>query len=131
MKVFSLAACAVVLCLVQSAGAQEKPVPFEISYVEVGLIAIIVKDGKLNYTWHTSRKDRFFIEQNGKAYDRFQIDVWLSDKEQQRFRDWIARHKVFEFKEKYPPKSEIRTRGAADPTATARRLKACGMRWRH
>ncbi len=94
----------------------EKPVPFSIEYAYAGLTEITVKDGKLHYVWHTPRQwddpkppDRASLEN----YDRHQIDVWLTDKEAGRFRDWIARHKVFEFDKAYPSPPDGNSRGAA------------------
>jgi len=100
------------------ARAAEKPSPFSIDYAYAGLTEVAVKDGKLRYVWHSERKwdddkagkgDR----SNFENYDRHQVDVWLTDKEAGRFRDWIARHKVFEFDKTYPSPPGSNSRGGA------------------
>jgi hypothetical protein len=98
------------------AGAEEKPAPFSLSYACAGLTEITVTEGKLRYVWHTPRR-----QDNGAGplqscateYDRHQINVRLTDKELGAFRDWVARHKVFEFAKDYPSSSSGRSRGAA------------------
>ena len=98
------------------AGAQEKPAPLSLSYAHAGLTAITVEAGKLRYVWHTLRqRDGDVAARRGNLdeYDRHQIDVWLKDKEVGKFRDWVARHKVFGFDKDYPSSSGGRSRGAA------------------
>src|SRR5262245_45716996 len=96
--------------------SEEKPAPFSLSYAYAGLTEITVKDGKLRYVWHTRRQregggtpDRSSLEE----YDRHQIDVWLTDRELERFRDWVGRHKVFDLDKDYPSASGGNSRGAA------------------
>jgi hypothetical protein len=100
------------------AGAAEKPAPLSLSYAHAGLTEITVKDGKLHYVWHTERQ--WDDGKPGKpdsssfaSYDRHQVDVWLTDKELERFRTWVARHKPFEFDKDYPSASDGKSRGAA------------------
>jgi hypothetical protein len=96
--------------------AEETPAPFSLSYTHAGLTAITVKDGKLRYVWHTLRQRDGKVplrQSNLDEYDRHQVDVWLTDKELQRFRDWVAGHKVFGFDKEYPSSSDRRSRGAA------------------
>jgi hypothetical protein len=100
------------------ARAEEKPAPFSLSYTHAGLTEITVKDGKLRYVWHTERKwddgNMGKADMSGYAnYDRHQVDVWLTDKERERFRTWAARHKPFEFDKDYPSASDGKSRGAA------------------
>jgi hypothetical protein len=98
------------------AGAEEKPAPFSLSYAYAGLTEITVKDGKLRYVWHTPRRqdnETGPLQSSPTEYDRHQIDVRLTDKELGRFRDWVARHKVFGFAKDYPSSSGGRLRGAA------------------
>jgi hypothetical protein len=98
------------------AAAEEKPTPISLSYASASLTEITVTDGKLRYVWHTPRKRD---DETGPAescpteYDRHQIDVRLTDKELGKFREWVARHKVFEFAKDYPSSSGGRSRGAA------------------
>jgi hypothetical protein len=97
-------------------GAEGKPAPFSLAYAHAGLTEITVKDGKLRYVWHTlRRRDGEVTPRRGNLdeYDRHQIDAWLTDKEAKRFRDWVARHKVFGFDKDYPSSSGGRARGAA------------------
>jgi hypothetical protein len=79
------------------------------------LTQITVKDGKLRYVWHTLRRREERAPRRGTLdeYDRHQSDVWLTGKEAGRFRDWVARHKVFGFDKDYPSSSGGRSRGAA------------------
>jgi hypothetical protein len=105
----ALITCPVALCA-------EKQGPFSIEYAYAGLTEITVKDGKLHYIWHTPRQwdDPKTLDRSGlENYDRHQIDVWLTDKEARLFRDWIARHKVFEFDKAYPSPPGGNSRGAA------------------
>jgi hypothetical protein len=97
------------------AGAEKKPAPISLSYTHAGLTAITVKDGKLRYVWHTlrQREGKVSTPSNLDEYDRHQVDVWLTDKELQRFRDWVAQHKVFGFDKDYPSSSDRRSYGAA------------------
>jgi hypothetical protein len=98
------------------AGADEKPSPISLSYASAGLTEINVTDGKLRYVWHTPRwrdEEARPLESCPTEYDRHQIDVRLTDKELGKFRDWVARHKVFEFAKDYPSSSGGRSRGAA------------------
>ena len=98
------------------ARAAEKPPPFSIDFAYAGLTEIAVKEGKLRYVWHTPRQ-RDGVPAADRAslanYDRHQIDVWLTDKEAARFRDWIARHKVFEFDNAYSSPPGGNSRGGA------------------
>jgi hypothetical protein len=101
-----------------AARSAEKPALFSLSYVHAGLTEITVKDGQLRYVWHTERQ-----WDDGKAgkpplsglanYDRHQVDVWLTDKELERFRAWVARHKPFEFDKDYPSPPGSTSRGGA------------------
>jgi len=98
------------------AGAEEKPTPLSLSYAYAGLTEITVTDGKLRYVWHTPRlrdDEAGPLQSSPTEYDRHQIDVRLTDKELGKFRDWVARHKVFEFATDYPSASGGRSRGAA------------------
>jgi hypothetical protein len=98
------------------AGAEEKPALLSLSYAHAGLTEITVKDGKLHYVWHTLRQrdgEPALRRGNLDEYDRHQSDIWLTDKEVGKFRDWVARHKVFGFDKDYPSSSGGRSRGAA------------------
>jgi hypothetical protein len=98
------------------ASAAEKPAPVSLSYARAGLTEITVTCGKLRYVWHTRRwQDDEEKTNRGSLteYDRHQIDVRLTDKEVGKFRDWVARHKVFGFDKDYPSSSGGRSRGAA------------------
>ena len=98
------------------AGAEEKPAPISLSYAYAGLTEITVTDGKLHYVWHTPRRhddEARPLQSSPTEYDRHQIDVRLTDKELGKFRDWVTRHKVFEFAKDYPSASGGRSRGAA------------------
>jgi hypothetical protein len=98
------------------AAAELTPPPFTLSYSDAGLTEILIKDAKLHYVWHT---DRHFEDSKLVAlgslenYDRHQIDVWLTDTELQRFRNWVAQHQVFKFEKEYPSPSGGSSRGAA------------------
>jgi len=100
------------------AGADEKPASLSLSYAHAGLTEITVKGGKLHYIWHTERQ--WDDEKAGKSdlsglagYDRHQVDVWLTDKELEQFRAWVARHKPFEFDKDYPSPPGSTSRGGA------------------
>jgi hypothetical protein len=98
------------------AGAEDQPAPLSLSYAHAGLTDITVKEGKLHYVWHTprARDDGKPLEQGSlENYDRHQIDVWLTDKELGQFRDWVSRHKVFDFEKDYPSAPGGGGRGAA------------------
>jgi hypothetical protein len=97
------------------AGAEEKPVPFSLSYASAGLTEITVTDGKLRYVWHTPRRQEEAepLRSCPTEYDRHQIDVRLTENELGKFRDWVARHRVFGFAKDYPSSSGGRSRGAA------------------
>jgi HEAT repeat protein len=89
----------------QAARAEEDAPAFSLSYNSAGLAEVSVKGGKLRYIWHTLRHwDEGEAKNLGSLenYDRHEIDVWLTDIELGRFRDWIGRHKVFEFDQDYP-----------------------------
>jgi hypothetical protein len=92
---------------------QEKGPPFSISYAYAGLTSIEVKGGKLHYVWHTPRQDTPLTPQSLEAYDRHKVEVWLTGKEQARFREWITRNKVFDFKKEYPHRPGPGTYGSA------------------
>ena len=96
------------------AGAEGKPASFSLSYVYAGLTELTITDGKLRYVWHTPRRqdDEVGPLQSCPEYDRHQIDVRLTDKELGKFRDWVARHKVFGFAGDYPSSSGGRSRAA-------------------
>ena len=103
---------------IPAARAAEKPAPFSLSYAHAGLTEITVKDGKLHYIWRTERL--WDDEEAGKSdlsgladYDRHQVDVWLTDKELEQFRAWVARHKPFEFDKDYPSPPGGTSRGGA------------------
>ena len=96
--------------------AEEKPGAISVSYTHAGLDDIAIKDGKLRYVWHTERRrdngkpgDR----SNAEGYDRHQVDIWLTDKELVRARQWAARHKLFEFDRDYPSPPGSTSRGGA------------------
>jgi hypothetical protein len=98
------------------AGAEQKPALISRSYTHAGLTDITVKDGKLRYVWHTLRLWEGKVSPTPSdldEYDRHQVDVWLTDKELHRFRDWVAQHKVFRFDKEYPSSSDRRSYGAA------------------
>src|SRR5262249_55943495 len=100
--------------------AGEKPTPLSLSYIHAGLTEITLKNSKLHYVWHTARhQDDGKLAQRGGLdnYDRHQIDVWLTDKEMERFRDWVARPKVFDLGKDYPSASGGRARGASYQSA--------------
>jgi hypothetical protein len=116
------------------ARAAEKPTPLSLSYTHAGLTEITLKDGKLRYVWHTTRHrdDNNPLEQAClENYDRHQIDVWLTDKELEQFRDWVARNKVFDFEKDYPSASGGKDRGAAFQSGltVVREEKKHGVTW--
>jgi hypothetical protein len=119
MRLIALAACVLVgghVGFLPVVRAEDQPTPLSLSYTHAGLTEITIKDGKLRYVWHTPRQrdDGKPLEQgNLDNYDRHQIDVWLTDKELGQFRDWVGRHKVFDFEKDYPSASGGRGRGAA------------------
>lgn len=99
-----------------STRAEEKLASVFIDYTYAGLTEIAVKDGKLHYVWHTPRQrdDVKAPEQASLAnHDRHQVDIWLTEREMGRFRDWIASHKLFEFDKEYRSASDGKARGAA------------------
>jgi hypothetical protein len=115
MRLIALAACVLAGPLPVAHG-RDKPTPLSLSYTHAGLTEITLKEGKLHYVWHTPRQrdDNNVLAQGcPENDDRHQIDVWLTDKELERFRDWISRHKVFDFEKDYPSASGGRERGAA------------------
>jgi hypothetical protein len=98
------------------ASAEEKPAPVSLSYAHAGLTEITVESGKLHYVWHTLRQrdgEATLRRGNLDEYDRHQIDVWLTDNEVGKFREWVARNKVSGFEKDYPSSSGGGSRGAA------------------
>jgi len=96
--------------------AQEKPAAFSVSYTHAGLVEIIIKDGKLHYVWHTERRrddGKPLDQSNVESYDRHQVDIWLTDKELVRVRQWATQHKLFEFDKDYPSPPGSTSRGGA------------------
>jgi hypothetical protein len=96
--------------------ADEKPAAFSVSYTHAGLDDITIQDGKLRYVWHTERRrddGKLADRSNAESYDRHQVDIWLTDKELVRVRQWAARHKLFEFDRDYPSPPGSTSRGGA------------------
>jgi HEAT repeat protein len=91
----------------QATRAEENAPAFFLSYTHAGLAEVSVKGDKLRYIWHTTRHwDEELKKKPGSLnYDRHEIHVWLTDKELERFRDWVGRHKVFDFDQEYPSSS--------------------------
>lgn len=100
--------------------SQEESKPFSIQYNHAGLRKIEVKDGQLHYVWHSLRHfgegEPMVMRQDLSSYDRYEAHIWLTQQELKRFQDWIAEHKVFQFKSVYKPPTELRTYGVAFKT---------------
>jgi hypothetical protein len=120
MKTSFLVPCLFVCASISTADlahAQEKPPPFSVSYDHARLTTITVNDGRLRYVWQTQRQldegESPLLPASLASYDRHEINVWLTKKEMARFREWVVRHKVFDFKKAYPTRPGAPTYGAA------------------
>ena len=90
---------------------------FAISYGHAGLTSLTVEKGKLHYSWATRRKPRSGKpgpeRQSMESYDLHKATIWLTEAEEKKFREWVTRHKVFDFKGEYRSASGGRSYGAA------------------
>jgi hypothetical protein len=90
---------------------------FAISYGHAGLTSLTVEKGKLHYSWATHRKPRSGKPgpelQSMESYDLHKATIWLTEAEEKKFREWVTRHKVFDFKGEYKSASGGRSYGAA------------------
>jgi hypothetical protein len=94
--------------------AAEKAEVFSIHYSHAGLREITIKDGRLKYSWVTGRiGGPVFPLGTLDDFDQHQMNVWLTDKEMGQFREWMVRHKVFDFKSGYPKRPGRETYGSA------------------
>jgi hypothetical protein len=127
MRLTACLLCSAVFgCLLASprfAPAQAPKAPaFAVSYHDSGLVKIDVESKfngvRLRYLWHLNRSDSPVAASLGglDAYDRFEIEVWLSKAELDEFRAWARRHKVFDFKASYPSASKGRDKAAVYQT---------------
>jgi hypothetical protein len=101
--------------------SQQANESFSIQYNHAGLRKIAIKDGQLHHVWHSLRQfgegEPVVMRQNLSSYDRYEAHIWLTHQELKRFQDWIAEHKVFQFKPVYKPPTELRTYGVAFKTS--------------
>jgi hypothetical protein len=104
----------------QTVAAPKEAAPkdaFAISYGHAGLTSLTVEKGKLHYSWVTSRKPRSGKPgpelQSMESYDLHKATIWLTEAEEKKFREWVARHKLFDFKGEYRSASGGRSYGAA------------------
>jgi hypothetical protein len=105
------------------AHSQELSQAFSIRYNRAGLRMIEVKDGQLHHVWHSLRQfgegEAVVMRQDLSSYDRYEAHIWLTQQEMKRFQDWIAEHKVFQFKPVYKPPTKLRTYGVAFKTTVS------------
>jgi hypothetical protein len=115
MNVLPHLVCFLTLCAGAPERRAEDKAAFSISYAHAGLDELTVQDGKLHYVWHTLRKkDKPSPDaQSFDSYDRYQVDIRLTEKEIGQFQDWIGKHKVFDFKKEYPSVSDGKSYGSA------------------
>jgi hypothetical protein len=106
-------------CLSAPDNLAEEKAAFSISYTDAGLVELNVKNGQLHYVWHSLRKKDKPLpdKQSLDSYDRHQVDIRLTDKENERFQEWIETHKLFDLEKEYPSASGGKSYGSAFASA--------------
>lgn len=122
MRNVSVIGAAVVLaglyaCLFPGCASTESSAPdpaaFEISYSHAKLTKVDVMGNRLHYVWSMPKqKNQPAMAQDLGDFNRQEFKTELSDDQLEKFREWVARHDIFNFEAEYPP-ADPESKGAA------------------